>query len=126
MKPIKKQFARHLRRSQTYAEQIMWNLLKNRRFKGIKFRRQHVLEGFIVDFFCYKTNLIVEIDGDIHLKQKEYDHFREDILRSKGYRLIRFTNDEVVGNLSKVCEALEIALSLTLSPGERGKTDKTS
>lgn len=115
MKPIKKQFARQLRKSQTDTEKIMWKLLRDRRFQGIKFRRQHVVKGFVADFCCHTLKFIIEIDGWVHDKQKDYDKVRENILRSKGYTIIRFKNDEVVENLSKVCERLERALTLTLS-----------
>ncbi len=124
MTTIKKQFARQLRRLQTDPEKIMWQLLRNRRFQGIKFRRQHVVEGFIADFCCHTLKFIVEIDGWVHENQKEYDRAREIILLSKGYSIIRFTNDQVVCNLSKVCRDLEFALSLALSPRERVEKSK--
>ena len=125
MKPIKKQFARQLRKTQTDAEKIMWELLKNRRFLGLKFRRQHVIERFVSDFCCHTLKFVVEIDGWVHDRQKEYDKFREDILRSKGYSIIRFKNEDIVGNLSKVCRDLERALTLTLSQWERESKAKS-
>ncbi len=119
MKPIKKVFARQLRRYETKAEKIIWRLLRNRRFQGFKFRRQHVVEGFVADFCCHKLKFIVEIDGWVHKKQKRYDEIRDIILMSKGYSIIRFKNEDVVEDLSKVCQDLENALTLALSPGER-------
>ena len=124
MKPIKKLFARQLRRSQTDVEEMMWKLLRNRRFQGIKFRRQHVGEGFVADFCYHQLKFIVEIDGWVHDKRKSYDKVRDEILRSKGYSIIRFKNEEVVGNLSKVCQNLEYALTLALSQGERAVKPK--
>jgi len=126
MKPIKKVFARQLRRCETKAEKIMWKLLRNRKFRGCKFRRQHVAEGFVADFCCHKLKLIVEIDGLIHIKQEKYDEIRDIILMSKGYSIIRFKNEEVVENLSKVCQDLENALTLALSLGERESKRKLS
>jgi len=99
-------------------------LLRNRRFLGVKFRRQHVVEGFVADFCCHTLKFIVEIDGWVHNKQKDYDKMREDILRSKGYTIIRFKNEDVVENLSKVCKKLENALTQTLSPRERESKPK--
>lgn len=124
MKPIKKVFARQLRRYETESEKIMWEILRNRRFFGFKFRRQHVVEGFVADFCCHPLKFIVELDGWVHDKQKGYDKFRDSILRSKGYSIIRFKNDEIVGNLSRVCKNLEYALTLTLSPRERERKRK--
>ena len=124
MKSIKKVFARQLRRYETELEKIMWEILRNRRFLGFKFRRQHVVEGFVADFYCHRLKFIVEIDGWVHDKRKHYDKIRDDILKSKGYSIIRFKNDEVVGNLSKVCQNLEYALTLTLSQGERESKPK--
>jgi very-short-patch-repair endonuclease len=126
MKPIKKVFARQLRRNETKPEKIMWKLLRNRRFLGFKFRRQHVIEGFIADFYCHKLKFIVEIDGGIHKKQKRYDEIRDVILMSKGYSIIRFKNEDVVENLSTVCRDLESALTLALSPRERKTKRKLS
>ena len=124
MKSIKKVFARQLRRYETELEKIMWEILRNRRFLGFKFRRQHVVEGFVAVFYCHRLKFIVEIDGWVHDKRKHYDKIRDDILKSKGYSIIRFKNDEVVGNLSKVCQNLEYALTLTLSQGERESKPK--
>ena len=124
MKPVKKLFARQLRISQTDTEKSMWELLRNRRFYGLKFRRQHVAEGFVADFYCHERKFIVEIDGWVHNKQKDYDMVRENILRLKGYSIIRFKNDDIVGKLSKVCRDLEVALTLSPSPSGRGKQSR--
>ncbi|MFA5097449.1 MAG: endonuclease domain-containing protein [Candidatus Margulisiibacteriota bacterium] len=95
MKEIKKKFARYLRKAETIAERIAWSHLKNRRFNGLKFRRQHVAEGFIPDFLCKEIKLILELDGSFHDNRKEYDLERQSILRSKGYRVVRMRNNEV-------------------------------
>ena len=69
---------------------------------GVRFRRQQIVQGFIVDFYCHKAALVVEVDGDIHDLQKEEDAKREKVLREMGLRIVRFRNDEVLRNLSVV------------------------
>jgi len=95
MQYIKKVFARSLRKEQTPEEEIVWNHLRNRKFMNLKFRRQHDLEGFIVDFYCHELRLALEIDGRIHDKQKDYDELRQELIASKGIRFVRETNDEL-------------------------------
>ena len=80
MKEIKRNFARILRKDQTKAEKIIWELLHNRKFMDLKFRRQHVIEGFVLDFYCHELRLGLEIDGSVHLKKKEYDALRQNII----------------------------------------------
>jgi len=92
---IKKVFSRELRKEQTPEEAIVWEQLRNRKFMDLKFRRQHVIEGFVVDFFCNKLRLAIEIDGAVHNKQKDYDALRQMLIESKDIRFIRVTNDEV-------------------------------
>jgi very-short-patch-repair endonuclease len=95
MQYIKKIFARSLRKEQTPEEVIVWELLRNRKFMNLKFRRQHDIEGFIVDFYCHDLKLAIEIDGRVHEKQKEYDELRQELIASKGINFIRLTNDEI-------------------------------
>jgi len=125
MKPIKKQFARQLRKSQTDTEKVVWEILRNRKFCEYKFRRQHVLEGFVVDFFSRELRLVVEIDGWIHEKRKEYDKARDGILRAKRISVVRIKNEDVVGGLEGILRKLErIALTLSPSPIGRGKQSR--
>jgi len=70
LKQIKKQFARQLRQDQTSAEEKVWELLRDKRLLGLKFRRQHVIEGFVVDFYCHEHRLAIEVDGGIHQSEK--------------------------------------------------------
>ncbi len=103
--------ARQLRKHMTPAEEILWQRLRRNQL-GWHFRRQHPLGTFIVDFYCAKARLIIEVDGPIHNKQVEYDREREAWLEShKGHRVIRFTNEEVMhdleGVLAKIRKALE-------------------
>jgi very-short-patch-repair endonuclease len=106
MQHIKKLFARNLRKEQTPEEAIVWELLRNRKFMNLKFRRQHDIEGFIVDFYCHELRLAVEIDGGIHDKQKDYDELRQELISSKGIRFVRVTNDEVNRDVNLVLEKI--------------------
>jgi len=103
-------FAKGMRHEPTEAENILWQELRNRKL-GDKFRRQHPLDGFIPDFICLEKKLIIEIDGDIHIEQKEYDEGRTYELSEIGYKVIRFTNDEVINKkefvLNKIIDELK-------------------
>ena len=104
-------YARLLRQRETKAEKEFWKRTRNRRFLGIKFYRQYVIEHsvvfgnrmfFIADFYTHVRRTVVELDGMIHLQQKSYDNQREEILRSMGYVIVRFTNKEVLEDWSSV------------------------
>lgn len=101
--------AKKLRREMTPAEKILWRELKTNKLNGLHFRRQQIIDGYIADFYCHQHGLIVELDGDIHRLQKEYDSEREAYLIARGFRIIRFTNDEISkdlkGVLQKIVEA---------------------
>ncbi len=94
--PTIRQFARELRQPQTPAESTLWNFLRNRNLK-YKFRRQHPIDFFIIDFYCAEAKLLIEIDGSSHLEieQQEYDQARTEYLEASGYKVIRFTNDDI-------------------------------
>ncbi len=96
--------ARELRQNMTEAEQMLWKRLRNRKFMGLKFIRQHPIiyqvinnqpRYFIADFMCYEKNLVIEVDGLIHAFQKEEDEHREKILESLGLNILRIRNEEV-------------------------------
>ena len=93
--------AKELRREMTPAEKLLWQEVRANKL-GVRFRRQQVIQGFIVDFYCHKSALVVEVDGDVHDLQKEEDERREKVLSALGLRIVRFGNDEVVRNLSVV------------------------
>lgn len=97
----KQQRARELRRDMTPAEKVLWAELRANKL-GVHFRRQQIIAGFIVDFYCHKSALVVEVDGDIHDLQQEEDARREKALRELGLKIVRFKNDEVLKNLSAV------------------------
>ena len=85
----------------TLAEKILWQELRANKL-GVHFRRQQVIAGFIVDFYCHKAALVIEVDGDIHDLQQEEDARREKVLSEMGLRVVRFGNDEVGRDLSAV------------------------
>lgn len=101
--PTIRQFARELRQPQTPAEATIWHHLRNRSL-GYKFRRQHPIDYFIIDFYCARAKLLIEIDGESHMKksQKEYDQARTEYLETRGYKVIRFTNGDVRYNVQSV------------------------
>jgi very-short-patch-repair endonuclease len=90
----------------TPAESVLWQALRDRRLRGLRFRRQHPLGPFIVDFCCPQCRLIVELDGDVHESQAEYDAARTEQLAAYGYRVIRFRNEAVLNDLSTVLKQI--------------------
>jgi len=90
-----------MRKEPTNAERILWRELRSKRL-GVKFRRQHLIEHFIVDFYCVELGLAVEVDGGIHKQQLWADKEREQILNARGYTLIRFTNKAIEAELPMV------------------------
>ncbi len=97
--------ARELRRPQTPAEAKLWARLHNRQL-GFKFRRQQPIDRFIVDFCCFTSRLIIEVDGDSHVEQADYDAARTEWLEQRGWRVMRFSNAEVHGQIEAVLEAI--------------------
>jgi leucyl-tRNA synthetase len=128
MWPLLKDLSRENRKEKTPAEDKLWQKLRNNQF-GAKVRRQHVIDGFIVDFAFLNEKLLIEVDGDYHLdpEQKEYDDQRSEYLESLGYRIIRFTNDEVINHFQKVSETIkkELASPLSLGIGDGGEATKS-
>jgi len=102
------EFSKILRKTQTDAEIIIWQCIRNRNILGFKFRRQHPLDKYIADFYCHEAKLIIEIDGGIHnqVDNKEYDKNRSLELHELGINVIRFTNEEVNENLEKVLNVI--------------------
>lgn len=122
----KRDFARRLRLEQTPAEEKVWALLRNRQCFGLKFRRQHVIEGFIVDFYCPERKLAIEIDGSIHNKQRDYDQLRQQEIESKFNTVIRVKNEDLENNcvvLLKKIKEIITPKRVPLSLWERGRRD---
>ena len=106
--PEKKQAARILRQNPTQAEQVLWEKVRRKQIRGLRFRRQHVINGYIVDFYCHKLNLIIEIDGSSHNNKKEYDDFRQNEIKAKsGSHFLRFSNQEVINHTEDVLQKIK-------------------
>jgi len=116
-----KEYAKKIRNQPTEAEALLWDVLSGKKLENAKFRRQHIIGSYITDFICLKSNLIVEVDGLVHQlpENKASDEERTEWLEKEGYRVIRFTNNEVLSNLDKVLA--EIRKQLIVPPsGVRG------
>ena len=108
----KKVIAKRLRIEQTSAEVVLWDKLRANRLTNLHFRRQHVLCGFIADFYCRSAGLVVEVDGQIHEEQLEYDRERDAILEAAGINVIRFSNDRVLTAIDSVLAEIIIAANI--------------
>ncbi len=105
------QRARELRHDMTYAEKRLWHYLRDDQLDGAHFRKQHAVDTYVVDFFRAKSKLVIEVDGDSHADQVTYDAERTQWLNEQhSYRVLRFTNDEVLTNIEAVIEAIRAAL----------------
>ena len=102
VKSVKIERARELRQNMTRAEKLLWNRLRGSQLAGVRWRRQQIIDGFIVDFYCHAASLIVELDGAVHRAQQEYDAARDEILATRNLLILRFTNTEVETNISSV------------------------
>ncbi|GAB3335389.1 hypothetical protein GCM10027429_17630 [Marivirga atlantica] len=109
---LTKEYAKEMRRNPTKAEELLWDVLKGKKLEGFKFRRQHIIGGYIADFICLRENLIIEVDGLIHQlpENKINDEIRTEWLEAQGFKVIRFTNDEVISQLDIVQERILKAL----------------
>jgi len=102
-------FARRLRRDSTNAELRLWNKLRARSIDGYKFVRQQPLGHYVVDFVCREKRLIIEVDGGQHANNKQ-DQVRDQWLRQRNYRILRFWNNDIISNLDVVLEVIADAL----------------
>jgi len=105
---------RSLRSEMTSAERLLWSRLRAKQFFGLKFRRQHGVGPYIVDFYCSERLTVIEVDGDVHGEelQKRKDEQREKNLNNLGLHIIRYTNDEILKNLDGVLEDLKMKLGV--------------
>jgi adenine-specific DNA-methyltransferase len=99
--------ARELRRDSTDAERALWQDLRGRRFEGFRFRRQRPIGAFIVDFVCLERQLVIELDGDQHAEQIEYDRQRTAALERLGYQVLRFWNVDVLRSRVNVLDTID-------------------
>ena len=103
--------ARRLRRDMTEAERAMWRQRRSRQLAGYKFRRQQPIDRYVVDFVCFSHRLVIEIDGGQHADPTRYEEKRTRFLEDKGFRVLRFWNNEVLESPDGVCASILEALS---------------
>ncbi len=110
--PKNRKKRRLLRSQMTPAERRLWLRLRAKEFLGLKFRRQHGVGPYIVDFYCPERSIVIEVDGDVHAKELQglKDRMREEALRNLGLQIFRYTNDEILTNLEGVLEDLRVRL----------------
>jgi len=105
--PQTKIYAKQLRRHMTGAEKLLWEKIKSKKRMGCRFRRQHIILGWIADFYCPQFGLVIEVDGSSHWNKREKDEFRDNTMIKHGFRIMRFTNDEVLNRLPSVIEKIK-------------------
>ena len=110
----------------TEAESIVWDILKSKSIDGHKFRRQHIIKDYIVDFVCLHKKLVIEIDGEYHLDGQQIvkDKSRTEDLQKSGYTVIRFSNNEVTGNTQQVIKDIKKAL-MEIIPAKHSAAQKS-
>jgi very-short-patch-repair endonuclease len=108
--------ARRFRSEMTPEESVLWSQLRGSRLHRLHFRRQQVIDGFIVDFYCHAARLVVEVDGADHWSGESYDVERDRIIVARGQRILRISNDDVNKNLSAVLESIRKAATKPLEP----------
>ena len=101
-RPEKIAIARSLRHNQTPHEEILWQHLRASKLGGFHFRRQQIIDGYIVDFYCHSAGVAIEVDGIVHESQKEYDLVRDQALSLKHIKVVRFSNDAIEQRLEEV------------------------
>ncbi len=106
-----KPLAREMRHKPTPAENKLWQRIRGRQVQGAKFRRQHAIERFIIDFYCAGARLIIEVDGSIHEHTPDEDAIRQEFLEGLGFRVLRFKNAEILQSLDSVVEKISRVLA---------------
>ena len=112
---------KHLRSNETGAEKALWKIIRGKAL-GYKFRRQHGIGPFIVDFYCDAARLVIELDGNVHdvAEVQSHDKEREKYLTELGYKILRFRNEEIFDNLQSVLNKIQVTLGLSPSYGGVG------
>lgn len=105
----KREIVKLLRREMTGAEKVLWRRLRGNQVGGLHFRRQQIIQGFIVDFYCDSAALAIEVDGDIHLSTQEYDRDRDRSIEGLGIRVLRFSNEQVQRDIEAVLISITTA-----------------
>ena len=101
-----KAYAREMRKTMPTAEQLLWSLLRNRRMAGVKFRRQHPIGRYILDFYCTEKQLAIELDGGQHSEQQTCDQHRDAYLKQQGIEVLRFWNNQMLLETEAVLEVI--------------------
>jgi very-short-patch-repair endonuclease len=101
------ELAREMRVNLTTPEKILWEELKTKKLEGYRFRIQHPIHRYILDFYCHEKKLAIEIDGEIHKSRKDYDEYRDEYLESAGITTLRFKNEDVVSNINHVLSEIK-------------------
>ena len=125
--PKKLELAREFRKNPTESEDAVWQMLRNRQIKNLKWRRQQVIFGYIADFYCAELKVVLEIDGAVHKKEKvkEYDEFRTSVFESKGIRVFRLKNEDCdKQHLTELIENIITCNSPHPSPDEKRDRDE--
>ena len=104
--PTTRERSQQLRTNSTFLEQRLWSMLRARQLGSMKFRRQHPIEPYVVDFLCASAKLVIELDGESHDGRHKYDDRRTQHLEDLGFRVLRVTNDDVLTNLDGVMELI--------------------
>ena len=109
--PKKLELARQFRKNPTESEDAVWQMLRNRQIKNLKWRRQQVIDGFIADFYCAELNVVLEIDGSIHEDEEviEYDAFRTSVFEERGIKVFRLKNEDC--DIQHLTELIEIIIT---------------
>ena len=116
VKSVKVERARDLRRTMTRAERLLWARLRGSQLDGIRWRRQQIIDGFIVDFYCHAARLIVELDGAIHRDQQEYDSARDEVLATRNLLILRIANTAVETNINTVLAQIQTTCQERIRP----------
>jgi very-short-patch-repair endonuclease len=117
--------ARALRRELTPAERVLWAALRSRRVGGLRFRCQHPVGPFVLDFYCPAAKLVIEVDGAVHEQQREQDQARTEHLQQYGYSVLRFTNAQVLDDLDTVMDQI-IQATQDIPVAQRTRRKKTA
>jgi very-short-patch-repair endonuclease len=126
VRSVDKQIARRLRKNPTAAELVLWKRLRLRQAEGNKFRRQHRLGSYVVDFICLEKKLIVEVDGGHHADTVKTDLERTKWLESRGYKVLRFWNNDVLKDIDAICKVVFEALGNPPPPSSPSRGAETT
>jgi 3-dehydroquinate synthetase/shikimate kinase len=118
--------AKNLRKSGNLSEVILWNVLKNKQFLNLDFDRQKIIGNYIVDFYCYKFSLVLEIDGSSHDDKQEYDSTRDEFFKNLGLKVIHFQDRDVRQNLNVVLEKIKVEVEMDRDEMEGDFEERTT